>query len=167
MDSTHAIVAATNPGAIYLGLAIATDRHGETLLYAADFAKGTIDVYNQSFQSVTTLPGNFTDPELAGRLPPFNIQAINNRLYVEYAPADDVLAGTAAPGEGAVDVYNADGQLQAAPDPPRQHPHQSAVGRRDGPLELRQLQQRSAGRQFRRRHHQRLRSQATASSSAS
>ncbi len=26
--------------------------------------------------------------------------------------ADDVLAGTAAPGEGAVDVFNADGQLQ-------------------------------------------------------
>ncbi len=84
---------------------------GETLLYAADFAKGTVDVYNQSFQSVTTLPGNFTDPELPGDYHPFNIQAINNRLYVEYAPADDVLAGTAAPGEGAVDVFNADGQL--------------------------------------------------------
>ena len=84
---------------------------GETLLYAADFAKGTIDVYDQSFQSVTTLPGNFTDPELPSDYHPFNIQAINNRLYVEYAPADDVLAGTAAPGEGAVDVYNADGQL--------------------------------------------------------
>ena len=51
-------------------------------------------------------------PRIAGRLPPFNIQAINNRLYVEYAPVDDVLAGTAAPGEGAVDVFNADGQLQ-------------------------------------------------------
>ena len=44
-------------------------RHGETLLYAADFAKGTIDVYDQSFQLVTTLPGNFTDPELPSRLP--------------------------------------------------------------------------------------------------
>jgi hypothetical protein len=43
---------------------------------------------------------------------PFNIQAINNQLYVEYAPADDVLAGTSAPGEGAVDVFNADGQLE-------------------------------------------------------
>ena len=112
VDSNHAIVEATNPGAIYLGLAIATDRQGETLLYAADFAKGTIDVYNQSFQLVTTLPGNFTDPNLPADYHPFNIQAINNRLYVEYAPIDDVLAGTAAPGEGAVDVYNADGQLQ-------------------------------------------------------
>ncbi len=112
VDSTNAIVEATHPGAIYTGLAMATDRQGETLLYAADFAKGTIDVYDQNYQLVTTLPGNFTDPKLPADYSPFNIQAINNRLYVEYAPADDVLAGTAAPGEGAVDVYNADGQLQ-------------------------------------------------------
>jgi uncharacterized protein (TIGR03118 family) len=111
VDSTTAIVEATDPGAIYTGLAIATVPHGETLLYAADFAKGTIDVYDQNFQLVTTPTGNFTDPNLPADYSPFNIQAINNRLYVEYAPADDVLAGTAAPGEGAVDVYNADGQL--------------------------------------------------------
>ena len=43
---------------------------------------------------------------------PVNIQALSNRLYVEFAPAADVLAGTAAPGEGAVDVFNAEGQLQ-------------------------------------------------------
>jgi uncharacterized protein (TIGR03118 family) len=112
VDSTNAIIGATNPGAIYTGLAMATDHHGETLLYAADFAKGTIDVYDQNFQSVTNLRGNFTDSQLPAGFSPFNIQAINNRLYVEYAPAADVLAGTAAPGEGAVDVYNADGQLQ-------------------------------------------------------
>jgi uncharacterized protein (TIGR03118 family) len=111
VDGTHAIIAATNPGAIDLGLAIARDPHGESLLYAADFAKGTIDVYDQNFQLVTTLPGNFTDPKLPTDYSPFNIQAINNRLYVEYAPADDVLAGTAAPGEGAVDVFSANGQL--------------------------------------------------------
>jgi uncharacterized protein (TIGR03118 family) len=112
VDPTHAIVEATDPGAIDLGLAIATDHEGQTLLYAADFAKGTIDVYSQSFQLVTTLAGKFTDPNLPADYHPFNIQVINNRLYVEYAPIDDVLAGTAAPGEGAVDLYNADGQLQ-------------------------------------------------------
>jgi uncharacterized protein (TIGR03118 family) len=112
VDATHAVVEATNPGAIYLGLAIATDSHHDTRLYAADFKNGAIDVYDQSFHLVTNLPGKFSDPELPSGYHPFNIQAINNRLYVEYAPAADVLAGTAAPGEGAVDVYNADGQLQ-------------------------------------------------------
>jgi uncharacterized protein (TIGR03118 family) len=112
VDSTNGIVGVTNPGAIYTGLAIATDQHGKTLLYAADFAKGTIDVYDQNFQSVTNLRGKFTDPDLPAGFSPFNIQAIHNRLYVEYAPAGDVLAGTAGPGEGAVDVFNADGELQ-------------------------------------------------------
>ena len=112
VDATHAIVAATNPGAIYLGLAIATDRQGATQLYAADFAGGAIDVYDQSFHPVTNLPGNFTDPDLPGNYHPFNIQAINNSLYVEYAPVNDVLAGKEAPGQGAIDIYNADGQLQ-------------------------------------------------------
>ena len=111
VDSTHAIVAATKPGAIFLGLAIATDSHHDTRLYAADFAGGAIDVYDQSFHLVTTTAGSFTDPELPSDYHPFNVQAINNRLYVEYAPADAVLAGTAAPGEGAVDVYNAQGKL--------------------------------------------------------
>ncbi len=111
VNSTNAVIGATNPGAIYTGLAMATDR-GETLLYAADFGKGTIDVYNQNFQLVTNLPGKFTDTRLPAGYSPFNIQAINNLLYVEYAPAADVLAGTAAPGEGAVDVYLADGQLE-------------------------------------------------------
>jgi uncharacterized protein (TIGR03118 family) len=111
VDATHAIIAATNPGAIYLGLAIATDPSHNTRLYAADFYNNKIDVYDQNFQLDTSLPGNFSDPELPADYHAFNIQAINNKLYVEYAPADAVLAGTAAPGEGAVDVYNADGQL--------------------------------------------------------
>ena len=112
VDGNHAMIGATNPGALYLGLATATDAHGKTRLYAADFAKGTIDVYDQNFQFVKNLSGKFTDAQLPGNYHPFNIQAINNRLYVEYAPADQVLAGKSGLGEGAVDVYNADGQLQ-------------------------------------------------------
>jgi uncharacterized protein (TIGR03118 family) len=112
VSSTNAIIGVTNPGAIFTGLAIATDPGAGTLLYAADFAKGTIDVYNQNFQSVTDLRGNFTDRQIPAGFSPFNIQAIDNRLYVEYAPVADVLAGTAAPGEGAVDVFSADGQLE-------------------------------------------------------
>jgi uncharacterized protein (TIGR03118 family) len=111
VDRNNAIIGATNPGAIYLGLAIAT-HHDDTFLYAANFAGGTIDVYDQKWQLVTALPGHFTDAQLPGNYHPFNIQAINNQLYVEYAPVDKVLAGTADPGDGAVDVYNADGRLQ-------------------------------------------------------
>ena len=112
VDPTHAIIGATHAGALYLGLAIATDSQGATLLYAADFAHNTIDVYDQNFNLTTTLRGHFTDRHLPDDYHAFNIQAINNRLYVEYAPVDKVLAGTADPGDGAVDVYSADGRLR-------------------------------------------------------
>src|SRR5689334_18158071 len=64
VDGTHAVIGATNPGAVYTGLAIGTDSNGDTLLYAANFARNTIDVYNQAFHQVTSLPGNFTDSKL-------------------------------------------------------------------------------------------------------
>jgi uncharacterized protein (TIGR03118 family) len=112
VDPTQAIIGATHPGALYLGLAIATDSQGATLLYAADFAHSTIDVYDQNFNLTTTLRGHFTDRRLPDDYHAFNIQAINNRLYVEYAPVDKVLAGTADPGDGAVDVFSADGRLK-------------------------------------------------------
>ncbi len=112
VDGNHAIIAATNAGALYLGLASATDAHGTTRLYAADFLNNKVDVYDQSFHLVTNLPGKFTDSQLPGNYHPFNIQAVGAKLYVEYAPADQVLAGKSGLGEGAVDVYNADGQLQ-------------------------------------------------------
>jgi uncharacterized protein (TIGR03118 family) len=113
VDPTHAIIGATNPGAVFTGLAIGKDSNGDTLLYAADFAHNTIDVYDSSFTLVTTLAGDFTDPNLPANFRVFNVQAINNQLYVEYAPFDPatggVLPGT---GNGRVDVYNTDGQLQ-------------------------------------------------------
>lgn len=113
VDRTNALIGGTNKGAVYTGLAIGTDSKGDTLLYAADFAKNTIDVYDQNFKLVTTLPGDFSDPNLPSGARVFNIQNINGKLYVEYAPFDSatggVLPGT---GNGVVDVYNTDGQLQ-------------------------------------------------------
>ncbi len=115
VDRTNALVGAKNNGAVYTGLAIGTDSKGNTLLYAADFSKNTIDVYDQNFTLVTSLPGNFTDPNLPSGYRVFNVQAINNKLYVEYAPFNPatggVLAGT---GNGVVDVYTTDGKLDKA-----------------------------------------------------
>ena len=111
-SGTEATVMVQNDSAVYTGLAIATDAHGDPLLYAANFAQGTIEVYDQNFQSVTTLPSNaFTDSQLPAGYSPFNIQAINNKLYVEYAPVTPVLDGLTSPATGAVDVYNANGKL--------------------------------------------------------
>jgi uncharacterized protein (TIGR03118 family) len=112
VDPTHAIVEATNPGAVYTGLALGVDAKGDTLIYAANNSKGTIDVFNQNWQLVTTLAGNFTDPNLPSGYKPFNIQNIGGKLYVEYDKVDPVTHKTdTTPGSGIVDVFNTDGQF--------------------------------------------------------
>jgi uncharacterized protein (TIGR03118 family) len=109
---TNTVVGASKAGALYLGLAIATDSSGAPRLYAADFAHNTIDVYDRNFQLLTNLSGNFEDSHLPDNYHAFNVQTINHQLYVEYAPIDKILTGAADQGDGAVDVYNADGQLK-------------------------------------------------------
>jgi uncharacterized protein (TIGR03118 family) len=113
VDRTHAIVEVTQPGAVFTGLAIGKDANGDDLIYAVDNKNGVIDVYDQNFTLVTTLQGNFTDPNLPSNFKPFNIQNINGQLYVEYEQFDPV-TGKAVnlPGSGIVDVYNTDGVLQ-------------------------------------------------------
>jgi len=118
VDPDHAIIAVDNStiptaanGAVYKGLAIGTDGNGRTLLYAANFRSGNIDVFNTSFQPVTTLPaGAFTDPNLPKGYAPFDIHELGGKLYVTYAKQNaakhDDVAGA---GHGYVDVFNLDG----------------------------------------------------------
>ncbi len=86
--STQAVIAASNPGHVYTGLAIGSNG-GNFFLYAADFANGKIDVYNSNFvlQSAASFP--FADPTIpttAGNIfHPHNIQNIGGSLYVAYA----------------------------------------------------------------------------------
>jgi len=120
-----ATVEVKNASAGYKGLAIGVDKAGDNLIYAANFAQGTIDVFDQSFQIVQgaagssaakssiKLAGNFTDPSLPAGYAPFNIQALNGLLYVEYAQFDPVTTeGVPGAGKGFVDVYSTDGVLK-------------------------------------------------------
>jgi uncharacterized protein (TIGR03118 family) len=107
---TQAVTEATTPGAIYKGLAIAS-KGGTTMLYAANFHAGTIDVFNDSFAPVT-VPGGFADPNLPAGFAPFNIQEIAGRLVVAYAQQDaDAEDEVAGAGLGYVDVFDTSGHL--------------------------------------------------------
>src|SRR4029453_15015878 len=61
----------TNPtpaaGAVYKGLAIATDTAANTFLYATNFRAGTVEVYDTSFNRVTPSSNAFTDPNLGSQ----------------------------------------------------------------------------------------------------
>jgi len=114
---TYGIIAVDNSanpdpasGAVYKGLAVATDpTTGQTLLYASNFRHGTVDVFDTSFNPVTTLPaGAFTDPKLPKGYAPFDVQELGGKIYVTYAKQNDARHDdVAGPGHGFVDVYDA------------------------------------------------------------
>jgi uncharacterized protein (TIGR03118 family) len=107
VDGTHAIVAVPNTtGAIYKGLAIAPNR-----LYATDFHNARVDVFDSSFQPVTS-PGAFTDANVPSGYAPFGIQNVNGTIVVTYAKQDpDAEDEVAHQGFGFVDAYDTSGNL--------------------------------------------------------
>jgi uncharacterized protein (TIGR03118 family) len=110
-QGTAAISAATTPGAIYLGLAIASSG-GANYLYAANFTAATVDVFDRTFTRAS-LTGDFTDPGLPASYAPFGIRAIGDQIFVAYAKqnadGDEELHGE---GLGIVSVFGTDGTFQ-------------------------------------------------------
>jgi uncharacterized protein (TIGR03118 family) len=106
---TVATTVATTPGASYKGLALAS-KGNAAFLYAANFATGKVDVFDQNFMPAT-LSGAFVDPNLPAGFAPFNVQELAGRIVVTYAkqgPTGDDVAG---PGNGYVDVFDTSGHL--------------------------------------------------------
>ena len=104
---TTAVQMASTPGAIYTGLAEASNGTS-TFLYAANSAPGgKINVFNSAWQP-TTLTGNFVDPNLPTGLVPFNVQNIGGNLFVTYASLGP--GGTPMPG-GVVSEFDANGNF--------------------------------------------------------
>jgi uncharacterized protein (TIGR03118 family) len=113
VDASHAVLAVENSslGAVYTGLALATDPSGHSFIYAADFNNGTVAVFDQDFRPVVR-SGSFQDPNLPDGYAPFNIQNVNNLLFVTYArQSGDGRDDTPGAGHGFVDVYDTDGTL--------------------------------------------------------
>src|SRR5215831_6304683 len=109
VDPTHAILirdtwAAGTP-AIYTGLEIGQDSHGNNVLYAADFLNNHLEVINGSFTTISTTNcaglGVSSDPFSWV----WSAQAVNDKLYVTFAD----LLNPAGGGGGAVDVFDTDG----------------------------------------------------------
>jgi uncharacterized protein (TIGR03118 family) len=112
VDPTNAILAVDNSssGAVYKGLAIATNGSG-TFLYATNFHAGTVDVFDKNF-APAKLSGSFSDPSLPKGYAPFGISSIGGNLFVTYAKQDkakhDDVPGL---GHGFVDIFDTNGNL--------------------------------------------------------
>jgi uncharacterized protein (TIGR03118 family) len=98
--------------AIYKGAAYGNDGTN-SYLYAADFHGGTINVFKGN-AAAPVLSGNFTDPTLPAGYAPFNVQNLNDSLFVAYAKQDsaspDEVAGA---GLGYVDQFDLQGHFVA------------------------------------------------------
>jgi uncharacterized protein (TIGR03118 family) len=126
--STHAVtVVKTTDGSSYTGLTSAFI-DGKRFLYAANFTKGRVDVYDNAFQPVrlsrkgsdgdsSDQNGNssskpFVDEKLPHHYVPFNVAAIGNDIVVTYVLHEGSSPfETDGPGLGFVDIYSSAGQL--------------------------------------------------------
>src|SRR5882762_4558028 len=94
-------------GAVYKGLAIGQTEDG-TFLYAANFRNGTVDVFDQNFNQVNS----FTDPQVPAGYAPFNVQVLDDHLFVTFALQDDAKHDdVAGAGHGFVDEFDLEGHL--------------------------------------------------------
>jgi uncharacterized protein (TIGR03118 family) len=98
---------ASGLGANYTGLAIGMSESGPAL-YAANFRHGTVDVFNQNFNQVSS----FTDANLPAGYAPFNVQELDNDLFVTFALQDATKTNdVAGAGNGYVDEFDLQGNL--------------------------------------------------------
>jgi uncharacterized protein (TIGR03118 family) len=78
-------------------------------LFAANDAQNRIDVFDGSFTPVSLGAGAFNNP-FPG-LVPFNVQTIGGKIYVTYAPQGRAAQIAATEGQGAVAVFDTNGNL--------------------------------------------------------
>jgi uncharacterized protein (TIGR03118 family) len=106
--NTVTVVNRTSLNNVYTGLTIAK-HSGENFLYAADFHNRKIDVFNDEF----TFVKSFNDPNIPAAFSPYNVQNIDNQLYVTYAlqlPPVNVFSFP-GPSTGFVVVFHTSGKV--------------------------------------------------------
>src|SRR5215468_3885100 len=95
-------ILATRPTAVYKGVTLATVGTN-TLLLAANFREGTLDVYDGN----ANLIGQFADRRAPAGYAPFNVQNLNGVIFVTFARQDaakkDDVSGR---GRGLIDTFD-------------------------------------------------------------
>jgi uncharacterized protein (TIGR03118 family) len=118
VNATNAVIAVNESakGASFKGLTAVlvnlTNYPNQTLLYVADFTLGQVEVFDGSFQHVTSveqrLQENANVPSGYG---PFNVQNLGGNLYVTYAKLGSGIDEQDGAGLGRVRVFRPDGRL--------------------------------------------------------
>jgi uncharacterized protein (TIGR03118 family) len=103
-------------GAAYTGCtggASPSGQPGAPFFYAANFNRGTIDVFDSGLQPVPDSAA-FVDPAVPAGFAPFNLLNFNGKLYVTYARQDAAKrTAVAGAGSGYLAVFDYSGKLLA------------------------------------------------------
>jgi uncharacterized protein (TIGR03118 family) len=108
---TTAVVTVPSSGGVYKGLTLAVGATGPQL-YATDFTRGHVDVFDAAWHPVVTA-GGFADPALPDDYGPFGIQSVGSWIIVTFAKQSggtDELHGRSL---GFVDAFDTSGRLVA------------------------------------------------------
>ncbi len=102
-------VPSSSNGAVYKGLAIATVG-GNQFIYATNFRSGNVDVFDSSYNPVTSLTGTFTDPNPIAGFAPFGVTLFGDNLWVSYAMQDAAKHDPVHQvGAGYIDIFTTEG----------------------------------------------------------
>jgi len=106
-NSSHATIVADQvvAGATYTGLAIATNKEGQTFLYAADGGPNrAVDMFGGPFGGTFAFVKSFNDPKIPKNFTTYGIQTINGEIWVTFTALNKAQGGF-------VDVFATDGTL--------------------------------------------------------
>lgn len=123
VNLTNAVIAVneSEKGASFKGATAANasldDRATQMLLYVADFTRGKIEVFDQSFHHVSEVEEAFRggegddDDDAQHGFSPFNVQNLGGNIYVTYAKRGSGINEQDGPGLGEVKVYSPGGRF--------------------------------------------------------
>ncbi len=105
---TYTLIDRTSQGSMYTGIAVA-QVGSQPYLFATDFARGRVDVFNANKQFVSSM--TLRDPFMSDSYGPYNIALFNGELFVVYAMKSGTDAAIGGSGAGYVSVFSPDGRF--------------------------------------------------------
>jgi len=116
VDPTNAVIKVnTKSASVFKGMTldtVHTSAGDAWFLYAADFRRGRVQIYDANFNRVRMGEDAFQDESIPDGYAPFNIQNIGGDLYVTFAKQDDQKHDEVdGAGLGYVDVFSSSGRL--------------------------------------------------------
>ena len=113
VNQSQAVIAVneSQSGASFKGLTAGVIQ-GQTMLYAADFTRGRVEVFDAAFHHVSKIEERFnSDDDEDNGYAPFNVQNLAGNIFVAYAKRGAGINEQDGPGLGKVRVFSPEGHM--------------------------------------------------------